>query len=239
MAEFDVFLDDPSVSSYRQSSRFGRDDLSVNGASSAHAVAELYRAANRVYRLHEERKRLVLGLRAGAARLQLSKERMDTRDDTCYYEDCDGLGVVGGASNDVVNDWEVTPTNAAVSNGNNDFPIGRELEAMENYGFGSYGILSTVPDLTRQLMSQLEPYYSPAHREREEYEAEVASMAVLRTLEEYATPAEVAAGLLAPSATLRLELALEVMMRHKEKLHELVRIISEELMDCGEECTEL
>ena len=88
-------------------------------------------------------------------------------------------------------------------------------------------------------MSQLEPYYSPAHREREEYEAEVASMAVLRTLEEYATPAEVAAGLLAPSATLRLELALEVMMRHKEKLHELVRIISEELMDCGEECTEL
>ena len=155
------------------------------------------------------------------------------------FEDCDGLGVVGGASNDVVNDWEVTPTNAAVSNGNNDFPIGRELEAMENYGFGSYGILSTVPDLTRQLMSQLEPYYSPAHREREEYEAEVASMAVLRTLEEYATPAEVAAGLLAPSATLRLELALEVMMRHKEKLHELVRIISEELMDCGEECTEL
>jgi len=27
-------------------------------------------------------------------------------------------------------------------------------------------------------------------------------------------------------------------MRHKEKLNELVRIISEELMDCREECTD-
>jgi hypothetical protein len=110
---------------------------------------------------------------------------------------------------------------------------------MENYGLGTYGIISTIPDLARQLMSHLEPYYSPAHREREEYEAEVASMAVLRTLEEYATPAELAAGLLAPCATRRLEIGFEVMMNHKGKLKELVRIISEELLDCGEECTDL
>ena len=54
-----------------------------------------------------------------------------------------------------------------------------------------------------------------------------------------ATPDELAAGLLAPSATHRLELGFEVMMRHKEKLHELVRIISDKLIDCGEECTDL
>ncbi|KAL3807853.1 hypothetical protein ACHAXA_009881, partial [Cyclostephanos tholiformis] len=215
MADFDVLLDDHTVPS---------SDVSGGGSSSAvHAIAELYRAANRVYRLHEERKRLVAGLRAGAARLRSSKERLAYLTE---FEDCDGLGLVGRSSLvDVVNDpgW-TTPSaaNAAPWGGIiDDIPIRTELEAMENFGLGSYGILSTIPDLTRELVSQLEPYYSPVHREREEYEAEVASMVVLKTLEEYATPDELASGLLAPSATRRLELGFEVMMRHKEKLHEL------------------
>jgi hypothetical protein len=247
MAEYDVFLDDPPVLADRPNPNDGQD-ASGNGESSA--IAELYRAANRAYRLHEERKSLVAGLRAGAARLRYGIRRMTTVDlDRCVeFEDWDGLDLAGRASEvDVVAEkhsgrappTDGAPQTATLSKGvGDDVPIGRELEAMENYGLGSYGILSTIPDLARQLMSQLGPYYDTVHRERGEYEAEVASMAVLRTLEEYATPAELAAGLLAPSATSRLDLGFEVMMRHKEKLNELVRIISEELMDCSEECTD-
>ena len=247
MAEYDVFLDDPPVLADRSHPNDGQD-ASGNGESSA--ITELYRVANRAYRLHEGRKSLVAGLRAGAARLRYGIRRMTTVDlDRCVeFEDWDGLDLAGRASEvDVVAEkhsgrappTDGAPQTATLSKGvGNDVPIGRELEAMENYGLGSYGILSTIPDLARQLMSQLGPYYDTVHRERGEYEAEVASMAVLRTLEEYATPAELAAGLLAPSATSRLDLGFEVMMRHKEKLNELVRIISEELMDCSEECTD-
>jgi hypothetical protein len=111
---------------------------------------------------------------------------------------------------------------------------------MEYYGLCSTttnGMMSTIHELTNELMLQLQPYYSQEHREREEYEAEVASMAVLKTLE--VTPTELAALLLTPSATRRLELEFDIIMRHKEKLLQLVRIINEELMDCGEECTDL
>jgi len=247
MAEYDVFLDDPPVLADRTHPNDGQD-ASGNGASSA--IAELYRAANRAYRLHEERKSLVAGLRAGAARLRYGMRRMTTVDlDHCVeFEDWDGLDLAGRASEvDVVAEkhsggappTDGAPQTATLSKGvGDDVPIWRELEAMENYGLGSYGILSTIPDLARQLMSQLGPYYGTVHRGRGEYEAEVASMAVLRMLEDYATPAELAVGLLAPCATRRLEIGFEVMMRHKEKLNELVRIISEELMDCREECTD-
>jgi hypothetical protein len=113
-----------------------------------------------------------------------------------------------------------------------------ELEEMENYGITTNkGMMSTIPELTNELLSQLQPYYSQEHREREEYEVEVASMAILKTLE--VTPTELATLLLTQSATRRLELEFDIIMRHKEKLHQLVQIINDELIDCGEECTDL
>jgi hypothetical protein len=112
------------------------------------------------------------------------------------------VDVVAGKHSGGAPPTDGAPQTATLSKGvGDDVPIWRELEAMENYGLGSYGILSTIPDLARQLMSQLGPYYGTVHRGRGEYEAEVASMAVLRTLEDYATPAELAVGLLAPCAT--------------------------------------
>jgi hypothetical protein len=110
---------------------------------------------------------------------------------------------------------------------------------LEDYGFGTYGVFSTIPDLTIELMGRLETYYSPAHREREEYEAEVASFVVLRVLDKYATPSELALAMLAPSATERLDLAYEIMARHREELLVLVEKMSTALRECGEECTDL
>eukprot|EP01083_Nonionella_stella_P022107 61121_1 len=88
-------------------------------------------------------------------------------------------------------------------------------------------------------MSYLEPYYSPRHRVREVYGAEVASMVIFRTLEEYATPQEMAAALLTQSATERFELGYKIMLRHRKELVDLIEIVSDELLDCGEECSDL
>jgi hypothetical protein len=237
MAEFDILLDDSSI---RRADPSGRDVVSNHRSSSVHAIAELYRTANKVYRLHEERKKLVAGLRAGVARLRLGKKKL-AEDMNCSleFEDCDNIGggFVDEELHEMTTEWE--QMSIARSQSNDDVPMRSRLEAMENYGFGSYGILSTIPDLTHQSMLQFESYYSPVHRQREEYEAEVASMVIFRTLEMYATPNEVAAVLLASSTIQRLELGYEVMMRHRNELNELVMMISKELMDCGEECTDL
>ena len=173
------------------------------------------------------------------ARLQLGKKTMVTGNVGLQVEleDCDdGLSLVRLVSDDITKRSEGTTLAPATLSDNkydDDAPIRRELKAMENYGFGSYGILSTIPELTHQTMSRLNPYYSPEHLEREEYEADATSMAVLRMLEEYSTLSELAAGLLAPSAICRFELEFNIMMHHKENLHKLVRIINEELMDCS------
>ncbi len=236
MAEFDIFLDDSSIRSADQSNR---DIVSKHRSSSVHAIAELYRTANKVYRLHEERKKLVAGVHAGLARLRLGKKKI-FEDLNCLFEfeDCDNLGgLISGELHEMTTEWEDIST--ARSHSKDDIPMRSRLEAMENYGFGSYGILSTIPDLTQQSMLQLESYYSPLHRQREEYEAEVASMVIFRTLEKYASPNEMAAALLASSAIQRLELGYEIMMRHRNDLSELVMMMSQDLMDCGEECSDL
>lgn len=249
LAEFDVFLDNSSILSDSNESTKYNQEVTKHRASSMHAITELYRTANKVYRLHEERKKLVAGLRAGVARLQMGKKERaaDDIDDNCSveFEDCDGLGLIGGV---LVGDSMVTadleeetlPASPALIPEKDTATTPRNnLETMDNYGFGSYGILSTIPDLTTQLTLHLAPYYSPTHCKREEYNAEVASMVIFRTLGEYATPHEVATALLAPSATERLELGYTIMMRHVGELKQLARIVSEELMECGEECTDL
>mmetsp|Transcript_21300 Transcript_21300/g.46234 ORF Transcript_21300/g.46234 Transcript_21300/m.46234 type:complete len:795 (+) Transcript_21300:201-2585(+) len=241
MAEFDLFLDNSSIlSDSKESTKFSQD--TKHRASSMHAITELYQTANKVYRLHEERKKLVVGLRAGVARLQMGKKKRaeDDIDENCFveFEDCGGLGLIGGVLMDDTTMKEETLTVAPASSENDSTPRSN-LETMDNYGFGSYGALSTIPDLTTQLTFHLEPYYSPTHCKREEFNAEVASMVIFHTLEEYATPQEVAMALLAPSATERLELGYMIMMCHVSELKQLVRIVSDELMECGEECTDL
>lgn len=208
LAEFTMFMDDSSILS-----KSTKHDVSKQRASNRHAVTELYRNANKVYRLHEERKKLLSGLRTGQARLNL-RETMDN--EMIEYDDWSDLSFI-----DEGEDAETL------------------LEHTEDYGFSSFGILSTIPDLTKEVLVRLEPYYSPAHREREEYEAEVASFVVFKSLEKYASPSDMALALLAPSATERFQMAYDIMMRHREELMTLVEKMSDDLRECGEECTDL
>lgn len=234
MAEFQVLLDDSSFLS-EQSTKYG-EDVTKNRAS------ELYRTANKVYRLHEERKQLVAGLKAGVSRLRLGKTNAISAavNDYCdaEFEDCDGIGRIGVMLADGPPDHLQEESSQPVS-WTSEEPRSH-LEALENYGLGSSGVVSTIPDLTKEVMSLLEPYYSPAYRDREEYEAEIASFVVFKSLENIVTPQEVAEALVMPSsATRRLEMGYDIMMRHRNELAEFVRRISKELMDCGEECSDM
>jgi hypothetical protein len=233
MASFDVILDDSSIK-INQSTK--HQDATEHRASSMHAITELYRTANKVYRLHEDRKKIVTGLKAAEARLLLGKERMFENCDT-EYEDCDGLGFL--FSLDEVDMSSEMDDDEGVKEEQLPQFYSCPLAKVENYGFGSYGILSTIPDLTREHMLYLESYYSPSHREREEYEAEIASFVAWRCLEKYADPSDIAKALLTPSATERLNLAYDIMMRHREELNELVSMISDDLFECGDDCKDL
>jgi len=228
MASFDVILDDSSIL-VNQSTK--HQDATVHRASSMHAITELYRTANKVYRLHEDRKKIVAGLKSAEERLLLGKERMQENCDI-EYEDCDGLGMLSGGVDFLPNEIEA----AEIATGTARLS---PLAKMENFGFGSFGILSTIPDLTNELMLYLESYYSPTHREREEYDAEIASFIAFKCLEEYVDPSDIAAAMLTRSATERLNMAYDLMMRHREELNELVKMISEDLYECGDDCKDL
>jgi hypothetical protein len=81
----------------------------------------------------------------------------------------------------------------------------------------------------------LEPYYSSSHRQREEYEAEVASFVALRALEKCADPSELAAAMMTPSATERLYMAYGLMSRHRDELFVMIKKMTDDLTECGEE----
>lgn len=228
MASFDVILDDASILADKSTKH---QDATVHRASSVHAITELYRTANKVYRLHEDRKKIVAGLKAAEDRLLLGRERMLENCDI-EYEDCDGLGMLSEGVNFSPDEVEVEAAEITTGSTAHLSPLAKK----ENYGFGSFGILSTIPDLTNELMLYLESYYSPSHREREEYDAEIASFIAFRCLEEYVDPFDIAAAMLSRSATERLNMAYDLMMRHREELNEYVKIISDDLYECGDDC---
>lgn len=237
MAEFQVFSDDNSAATAH--------------SSSVHAVNELYRTANEVYRLHEERKNLAAGLKTAEARLRMSSLRTNTNqgdedgEEVIEYDDYGGLGFIGSmdeeGSRAVDELLERMYSREDERAGRPDVTSDEEsrFKPENNYGLGTYGAFSSIPDLAREVMIHLEPYYDADYRGREEYEAEMASYVALRLLECYAAPSEVAEALLRSSAVERLMEARVMMRRHVEELRVLADRRSVELRDCGEECTDL
>lgn len=117
-------------------------------------------------------------------------------------------------------------------------PLAR-IVGMENYGLNYYSYLSSIPDLTTVAIQALKPYYSREHREREEHELEVFSFVAFRALEGYADPIDMAWALHCQSTLERLQRAYDIMLVHRRELEGLAEEISQELTDCGEECTDL
>lgn len=247
MAEFKV-LHDTGVRSdsewrYGQRSRF---------VSPVHAISQLNTAANKAEWLHTERKQLVAGLNAAKARLRNAKLKSEE-----VLEDYDGLGMLADlddmecdteacedvdmAINQILSilDDPVKHTKSFSELQQDTTSPSEALAKMDNYGLTYFSGFSRLAELTDEALKSLDPYYSPTFKDREEYWFEVFGFVVWRALEGFVNPEEVAWALKCKSSIDRLERACELLKQHRELLQYLASEVSEELTDCGEECTDL
>mmetsp|Transcript_3932 Transcript_3932/g.6013 ORF Transcript_3932/g.6013 Transcript_3932/m.6013 type:complete len:454 (+) Transcript_3932:371-1732(+) len=255
MAEFEPLVDNASVYSIANPDKVGEKGQKSYRKSPVHALSELNNIKIKVARMHNDRRRLVAGIRAARARLTLYDENL---------EDFDGLGALFGgvegsgslsqsADNDKSDDAEggmSIDEFLATFKGNmmridpSELPHNQpsaleKLEAMENYGMNYFGAMSSIDDLTRVASEQLEPYYSERFREREEYDLEVSSFVAFRCLNGYADIKDISWSLQCTSSIERLNRAYEILVDHTWLLKKLAEKMVKELEECGEECTDL
>ena len=250
MAEFEPLVDDASVYSIANPDKIGEKGQKSYRKSPVHALSELNNIKIKVARMHNDRRRLVAGIRAAKARLTLYDENL---------EDFDGLGALFGDEGSLSADKGKSDDSErgmsideflATFKGNmmridpSELPQNQpsrleKLEALENYGMNYFGAMSSIDDLTRVASEQLEPYYSERFREREEYDLEVSSFVAFRSLNGYADIKDISWSLQCTSSIERLNRAYEILVDHTWLLRELAEKMVKELEECGEECTDL
>jgi len=114
------------------------------------------------------------------------------------------------------------------------------VASLENYGMGcSASSISSIPDLTQAWMDQLAPYYSPTRQQSEEHYYEVLSFVALRSMDHYLEAPHFAWAVQCTNTIERLQVVREWMTSHVQLLKEEAQRISQKLLDCGEECTDL
>uniref|UniRef100_A0A7S4J5L3 Uncharacterized protein n=1 Tax=Odontella aurita TaxID=265563 RepID=A0A7S4J5L3_9STRA len=182
------------------------------------------------------------------------------------YDDYDGIGLTGSGFSTSVAQWEddaddimsveellikFHKQNSNEEEERSEAAASPEIEGrdlpsslsrvaeMENYGLNYYSYFSSIPDLTSVALNTLEPYYSKEYREKEEHELQVFSFIAFRSLEGYADPMDLAWSLHCQSTIERLHRAYDIMLLHRRELEDIAEKISQELADCGEECTDL
>jgi len=178
-------------------------------SSTVHALNEMNGLANKITFLHADRYRLVRGLTAAKARLELS-DRKEGR-----LMDHDGIG-------ELFSRQEV------------------EESQPENYGLGfSAAAFSTIPQLTQVYLEKLQPYYSPDRCKSEEHYFEVLSFVAIHAMDRFLDARDLAWTCQCTNTIERLETVYEWMLNHVRLLKQESEIISQDLLDCGEECTDL
>lgn len=253
MARFEPLIDDSSVYSNVDEKKFGGKHSKSERCSPAHAIASLSKAAFKVQRMHEIRQRMVSALSAAYFRLKIvRKQKMTNSDSDEFDDDYDGIGLLynNALVDDETSESDEIPmkiddfleifqgVNSNESQQNQEFEP-NDLTALENYGLGNYGALSSIPSLTNVAMKLLAPYYSKEFRQREEYEYEIASFVAFRTLEGIIDPSDVAWCLQCTNSMERLERSYDIMLDHRIRLEKLAEVVISDLLDCGEECTDL
>lgn len=250
MAEFQVILDDSSFHGDIQIEDIGKRGIRSPRSSPVHTLNYLYSMAQKVYRAHDRRRRIVLGIKAGFYRLQLNAQRRNEvfLDDLADYDGFGQLfesrqGVIGNQTLNPLklDEWllSLPPENNVDLNESDRKKIMKELASLDNYGLNYYGALSSIPDLTDVLFHILEPYYSSGFVSREENEWEIASFVAFRCLDGYIDSSNMAWSLLCTSSIERLCRALELMLEHEAKLKLVANYVNKKLQDCGEECSDL
>lgn len=250
MAEFEPLTDDASVYSIADPNKVGEKGQRSYRKSPIHALSELNNVSIRVSRLHDDRRKLIDGIKVAKARLNLYDENL---------EDVDGLGALfefkdDTDPNEILNKEEMSmsvDTFLATFNSNlssidpielsqNHQPDDSSQKVQEPwYGMNYFGALSSIPALTRVAAEQLNPYYSAKYREREEYDLEVSSFVAFRCLDGFADTEDMAWSLHCTSSIERLNKAYEILLDHVWILKGVAKRMFKELEECGEECADL
>jgi len=253
MAQFRL-LSDIGVRSPEFVKTFGRS----KNASPVHALAEMNRLSNRITSLHEDRKRLVRGLKAAKARLAVASATS-----TDILEDHDGLGQLSsGFQEDTTTTLsynnELSPQEQIQQDIDalmDEFPVHTadlmsptrpttnslaQLLELEHYGMGiSSASFAAIPGLTTSLTEKLQPYYSPEAMDSEEHYYSIFSFMGVQSLSKFVTAADLDWALKCTNTIERMQWVYEWMWSHKKLLQEASEEVSLQLMECGEECTDL
>jgi len=226
MAEFTLIRDVP-ISSTAIESQLGNKGARSVHCSPVHALAEMSRVVNRVICLHDDRRRLANGLKAAKLRLENAN----------VFEDHDGIGETTARKEDdqdIIEEFLTKYNHADVQ------PLDTtSLASMENYGLNYYSAFSSIPQLTSVALEMLEPYYSSEVNGSEEHEMEVTSFVAIRALTGFCSPREMAAALQCKNTIERFNAAYDLMRQHKALLENMAEYASQDLRNCGEECTDL
>ena len=259
MAQFTPLVDGP-VDSRADAKTLGNKESRSVYRSPVHAISELNSMLHRVTWMHDDRRRLVNGITAAKARLDARRSK-DNGDTGVEYNDFDDLGWVGSSELDVIAPGSEMKVKGEISMGDflssfqssqasSDPLVELEqaeerqkavnfLEDIDNFGLSYFGYFSAIPKLTEQALNLFVPYYSEEHRSREEHEFEIASFVALRTIEGYASPTEIGWALQSTSTIERLQATYDIMANHRIQLEKMAEYFSQQLLDCGEECTDL
>jgi len=244
IAEFEVLND------LEESSGFTIDEKSGmrRPCSPVHAMSSMHSIMRRVEFLHERRKTLISGLKAAQARLE-AVELFETDED--LFRSLAAANAVQDGNiemphvfeNETEGDCDVQLLSKPAIGNTETRENGKSqlegLKAKENYGLNYYSSFSTLEDLTKETVTRLAPFYSDEFCARESYWMEALSFVAWKALTGYADTKEIAWALLSTSTAERLDRAYAVMMDHRSQLEELVKEISKELRECGEECEDL
>jgi hypothetical protein len=263
MAHFRLVHDD----GVRRSSAGTADSKNAKSAhaSPVHAVAQYSQLTFHIHRLHTDRQQLVAGLHAARARLAAATKREQQLQSSDYendWEDHDGFGLLFASkeikSMELVR-GELMDQQPVIDKLLRDFPASaspaldegdnsesrRSLSLLSNYGLGaSAAAVSNMASIAAQRLELLKPYYSPFRHRSEEHFYEIYSFAAVQALQDSYWTAELAARAAAHAVQCRntadrLQDVHDRMTEHVRLLRLEVSELSQQLRDCGEECTDL
>ena len=228
MAKMNSIMDAPSVSDKGYGSR----------SSPVHGLCQLSIWASRINILHQGRQQKVQGLQAAQYRIdRASKEWQDWDGIGELYENCD---VDQDDCIDAQKEIDDILENYPREFSRQLTPEAASLIQMKNYGLGTTSsAFSNLQSMTNVLVEKLQPYYSPDHVQTEEFEYSIFSFVVLQSLQSFLSKEEIQWAMQITSTSERLEILYDGMVRHNEALKEFTKAKSQELRDCGEECTDL
>ncbi|KAG7358747.1 hypothetical protein IV203_015336 [Nitzschia inconspicua] len=219
-------------------------------SSPVHALNRLSMLTSRIRFLHQDRQQIVRGLQAAQARLEMAMED---------WQDYDGIGAVFAGQDDPLGrenensnvDLQMT-LHSFLQEFNQDTntdhmassrpltPTAAMCLTMDNFGLGvSPTAYADLMPMSEFLVERLQPFYSPQRWDTEEFAYEAFSWVALESLKFYLPSETISEALQSSNTYQRLEVLYHAMMNHKQDLTVLAKAKSQELLDCGEECTGL